>query len=65
MQGLKWESGRNIGTKSAFLFFFLIFMASELFGAKIEEPKYKYIYIYIYKNQKPLYILKIYGLKNM
>ena len=21
-------------------------MASELFGAKIEEPKYKYIYIY-------------------
>ena len=34
--------------------FFLIFMASELFGAKIEEPKYKYKYkykyIYIYKN---------------
>ena len=53
-RGLKWESGRNIGTKSAFLFFFLIFMASELFGAKIEEPKYKYKYkykyIYIYKN---------------
>ena len=61
MYGLKWESGQNIRTKSAFLFFFfLIFMASELFGAKIEEPKYKYIYI----NQKPLYILKIYDLKN-
>ena len=47
MYGLKWESGQNIRTKSAFLFFFfLIFMACELFGAKIEEPKYKYIYIY-------------------
>ena len=63
MYGLKWESGQNIRTKSAFLFFFfLIFMASELFGAKIEQPKYKYIYINI--NQKPLYILKIYDLKN-
>ena len=56
-RGLKWESGRNIGTKSAFLFFFLIFMASELFGAKIEEPKYKYkyIYIYIYKLETIIY----------
>ena len=56
MYGLKWESGQNIRTKSAFLFFFfLIFMASELFGAKIEEPKYKYIYIYIYKLETIIY----------
>ena len=40
-------------------------MASELFGAKIEESKsnliLNHIYMYIY-NEKPLYILEMYGL---
>ena len=40
---------------------FLIFVTSELLDTKIEEFKINYIYIYIY-NEKPLHILKIYGL---
>ena len=52
---------------------FLIFVASELLGAKTKESKkklnsklyiYIYIYIYIY-NEKSLHMLKMYGLKKM
>ena len=43
---------------------FLIFVVSELLGAKIEECKTNYIinHIYIYK-KKPLHILEMYGFK--
>ena len=46
---------------------FLIFVASELLGAKIKESKKKLnskLYIYIY-NEKSLHMLKMYGLKKM
>ena len=47
---------------------FLIFVASELLGAKIKESKtnkiLNHIYIYIY-NEKPLYILEMYSLKKV
>ena len=49
---------------------FLIFVASELLGAKTKESKsnlipnhiYIHIYIYIY-NEKPIHILEIYSYK--
>ena len=41
---------------------FLIFVVSELLGAKIEECKTNYIINHIYK-KKPLHILEMYGFK--